>query len=717
MTSASVIWLCCKEVSSFAFAACTRQWMIASCSHWPSKTCIFVGDENQKLQRRGAPGLPDRFHWQLAQRMAGPLRTFPSLTTSRTRFNLSMRRSCRSIRATCRVSEAYQTGSTRQREHRAPFRTNSLQEVWPSHHQLSQLSAGNHETTACRFQVQQQGACIEAGSHNVLWPWRKLRDDSSFARRARDLWERPSLDTSSAPKQQVVWHDVLFRALLVHVEWDLKHELQAGELLSVVFKQTLTDCMRHTLEDDWQLLSGWSRSLGLPSVAEKCWTDWFPEFENHPAKKIFSPGHQQWIEFAAKRHALLRRGEVEPAATGSAHSAPSRWNMSSAHQTFTWRALPGTTRERALQRCSVVCMGVQSSKEPHGQGGQGLRGSAEEGRINLHRGSWELFRGEFRINCWQSDGQWSLAGTVADGARGWHWQVAAAEPTPTETTVGGSHRSTVAPEGHQVCHVGAKCCGHLVGRQRQSTAVCAVRRPSWPCSLSGSRPSWWWCGGIRSHNVDPSRYVVEHIAESESLSTAARTERKAWTSRSCATKRRSRRTRKGAHGSRRPAGATDLLYALKTLKRGRKARGGGSLDALATPLTGGLVVRSETQVFAAMVLVTLHFLSGCSPACGELVGFVKECLVVEEDLYVDPEATHDIGDPELFAQKHKETTERRSEKFRALYEGVLADVRNCLESRAGRKWQACHPLTFARHAPGRPFCMPRLPKSYVTTKC
>ena len=49
--------------------------------------------------------------------------------------------------------------------------------------------------------------------------WEQLRDDLSFARRARDLLERPSLDTSSAPfKQQVVWHDVLFRELLVHVE-------------------------------------------------------------------------------------------------------------------------------------------------------------------------------------------------------------------------------------------------------------------------------------------------------------------------------------------------------------------------------------------------------------------------------------------------------------------------------------------------------------------
>ena len=50
-----------------------------------------------------------------------------------------------------------------------------------------------------------------------------------------------------------------------------------------------------------------------------------------------------------------------------------------------------------------------------------------------------------------------------------------------------------------------------------------------------------------------------------------------------------------------------------------------------------------------------------------LVFFVKECLVVDEDLYVDPEATPDIEDPNLFAQK-----------LQALYEDVLANVTECL---------------------------------------
>ena len=102
---------------------------------------------------------------------------------------------------------------------------------------------------------------------------------------------------------------------------------------------------------------------------------------------------------------------------------------------------------------------------------------------------------------------------------------------------------------------------------------------------------------------------------------------------------------------------------------------------------GGLVVRSETQVFAAMVLVTLHFLSGCSPACEEPVGFVKECLVVDEDVYVDPEGTDDsvIDDPNLFEQ----TTDQHCQKFEALYEDVLANVIECLELQADRAMNEC----------------------------
>ena len=209
---------------------------------------------------------------------------------------------------------------------------------------------------------------------------------------------------------------------------------------------------------------------------------------------------------------------------------------------------------------------------------------------------------------------------------------------------------------------------------------------------------------------------LEHTAESESLSNSSQDreeglnfeilrhkaglkedkEGDAWFQKSC-------------NSDRLAVAYTDPQKPKKGHKRLYLYRGGGCLDALATPLMGGLVVRSETQVFAAMVLVTLHFLSGCSPASDELVGFVKECLVVEEDLYVDPETTDDVEDAELFAQKFKETRDRHCRRFQALYEGILADVRDCLESRAGREWLgAATTVTLARHAPGRPFCMPRL---------
>ena len=69
----------------------------------------------------------------------------------------------------------------------------------------------------------------------------------------------------------------------------------------------------------------------------------------------------------------------------------------------------------------------------------------------------------------------------------------------------------------------------------------------------------------------------------------------------------------------------------------------------------------------------------------------------------------------LFAQQHEQTTGQHCQKFQALYEDVLANVRECLESQAGRKWPGC-PLFLTRHAPGRPFCMTRLPENLYTPK-
>ena len=63
--------------------------------------------------------------------------------------------------------------------------------------------------------------------------------------------------------------------------------------------------------------------LGCPD--EECWEGWMPTFNNHPAKSASSRTTQQGIQFAARRLALLHRGEVaEPA--GSAHSAPTEFH-------------------------------------------------------------------------------------------------------------------------------------------------------------------------------------------------------------------------------------------------------------------------------------------------------------------------------------------------------------------------------------------------------
>ena len=72
------------------------------------------------------------------------------------------------------------------------------------------------------------------------------------------------------------------------------------------------------------------------------------------------------------------------------------------------------------------------------------------------------------------------------------------------------------------------------------------------------------------------------------------------------------------------------------------------------------------------------------------MGFVKECLVVDEDLYVEPEGTEDVEDAELFAEKQEQATGQHCQKFEALYEDVLANVRNSLELRAGREWPGRH---------------------------
>ena len=249
---------------------------------------------------------------------------------------------------------------------------------------------------------------------------------------------------------------MLFRALLVHVDWDLKHKGErvliicflrrvsepvaallaaflseedakrvdvvlldsarglTADRVHVIFSSRFVGCynqLQGIQADPNRLCVAYTRGrlattvwmeqepLGLPSDGEECWRRWMPEFENHPAKKSLSPTTQQWIDFAAQRRALLSRGEVEPATTGSAHSAPShsRWYSSSSRQTFTWRALPGSTREHFEEAvwhawdCQYIYIYIYTLRK--------VRGSEEEGLINLHRDSWELFRGKFGIIC------------------------------------------------------------------------------------------------------------------------------------------------------------------------------------------------------------------------------------------------------------------------------------------------------------------------------
>ena len=214
--------------------------------------------------------------------------------------------------------------------------------------------------------------------------------------------------------------------------------------------------------------------LGLPSDAEECWTDWLPEFENHPGKKLFSPSHQQWIEFAAKRHALLSRGEVEPATTGSAHSAPSHsdWNMSSAHQTFTWRALVGTRREHFK-----ITVGYAWNCQIERSLTHKVDKACEEAQKKVLSTS---------TSAAESSSAASLASIVE--------KVVLRAPTQMVREAGigrwlqQSPKQSVDPTKPEWLHKAIKFAMlvpnavDFVGRQRPSTAVCAVCRPSWPCA-------------------------------------------------------------------------------------------------------------------------------------------------------------------------------------------------------------------------------------------
>ena len=310
------------------------------------KTCIFVGDENQKFQRRGA-----RFPRPFALAI-GTAHGAASQVLSQ----------CDDVVVIEETNKAYMprergisdwfdkdndnienlSGLTLCKRC-GPAITSFLSALLaPMRPQLADFKSSDMAPATKLDHI------MYCGSGWLTWE--QLRDDLFFARRARDLLERPSLDTrlSSAHfKQQVVWHDVLFRALLVHVEWDLKHEVQEGErMLIICFLRRVSEPVAALLaaflsEEDakrvdvvlldsahgltadrvhvifssrfvgsYDQLEGiqadpnrlyvayargrlattvWMEQepLALPSDAEVCWTDWMPEFENHPGK-IFS---------------------------------------------------------------------------------------------------------------------------------------------------------------------------------------------------------------------------------------------------------------------------------------------------------------------------------------------------------------------------------------------------------------------------------------------
>ena len=196
------------------------------------KTCIFVGDENQKFQRRGARS-PRPFALAIGTAHGAASQVLSQcddvvVIEETNKAYIPRERGISdwfdkdndNIENLSRLTLCKRCG---------PAITSFLSALAPMRPQLADFKSSDMAPATKLDHI------MYCGSGWLTWE--QLRDDLSFARRARDLLERPSLDTnlSSAHfKQQVVWHDVLFRALLVHVEWDLKHEMQEGERMLII---------------------------------------------------------------------------------------------------------------------------------------------------------------------------------------------------------------------------------------------------------------------------------------------------------------------------------------------------------------------------------------------------------------------------------------------------------------------------------------------------
>ena len=245
--------------------------------------------------------------------------------------------------------------------------------------------------------MRQELSCFESSSmapqtmlHHIIyagsgwWSWHELCNyEQTAARRAREreacrdackVW----YSASNATKEHVVWHEMLFRHLLVWVHWELR-EHKGERVLIICFLHRVSEPIAALLaaflsEEDAKrvdvvlldsargltadrvhvtyssrFVGRYDQFLGIqadPSrlyvaytrgrLATTVWMEreplgfpdeqrrgdhkiyWMPELSNHPAKSASSRTTQQWIQFAARRLALLHRGEVaEPCWVGA----------------------------------------------------------------------------------------------------------------------------------------------------------------------------------------------------------------------------------------------------------------------------------------------------------------------------------------------------------------------------------------------------------------
>ena len=735
------------------------------------KTCIFVGDENQTFlnQRRGQS--PEQFPL-VSGRAHGAA------------SNLKKRKISESDDIKNEVElvdeEEHSDSEEEFRANIVNVRLRGISDWLHTDNENIEHVSGLNQCKRCGPAIteflsslltpmRQQLSCFQSSSmapptslHHIIyagsgwWSWEELcnykRTAANRARerkRSYDAWQVCYSATNST-NEHVVWHEMLFRHLLVQVDWELRHEMEAGEkMLIICFLRrvskpiaallaaflskedakrvdvVLLDSARgltadrvHVIyssrfvgrydqflgiqADPSRLYVAYTRGrlattvwmerepLGFPN--EECWEDWMPTFTSHPAKSASSRTTQQWIQFAGRRLALLHRGEVaEPAE--SAHSAPTEFHPRRQDQkpTYTWEALGGTVREdfdqfrygesfhaRLNQACEKARMKLTSARQA-GSRSESAPASLASIADRVVR-SQVLDADMARVRA-VGIGKWMekhplppKPPSVDPTEEIPMWldkaiKFAMLVPNAVAISLGDKGRVQLSVPyailpGVLVEEVAeTQSENHLDDDVVGFGAIMWILHEMWLKHTAARSPT------LRQSREEGLKFeILRHKAELKEDKEGC-----TWFQKSC-------------HSDRFAVSYIDPNKGRKGRKRLYLYRGGGSLDTHQTPLVGGLVLRSETQFFAAMALVTLHFLSGCSPACEELVGFVKECLVVDEELYVDPEGTEDLEDAQLFAQRQEEATSQHCRNFKALYEDILADVMECLESQTDLKW-------------------------------